>query len=137
MAFSVVGPYSGAAPGAVDGTTVAQATMTEAVLGNYDETVVALATSGTVTIDLSLGNVFTCAVAGPITFAAPINMGQGDSFTLIIVMDATPSAITWNSVFKHTSDTAPTMVASATHRIGCVTVDTGTAWETLSAGSRT
>lgn len=72
-----------------------------------------LTDGATVSWDLSGGNAATLTLGGNRTFAAPTNLAVG-TYILTVIQDGTGSrTITWNSVFKWTGGTAPTLSTTA------------------------
>lgn len=66
--------------------------------------------AGTVVIDWSKGNSQKITMTGNCLFGAPSNMKAGAVYRLCAIQDATGNrAPTWNSVFKWTNGTPPTL----------------------------
>ena len=64
--------------------------------------------------DTSQGQVATVTLGGNRTFNAPTNLLNGGFYALQIVQDGTGSrTASWNSVFKFTAGTAPTLTTTA------------------------
>ena len=77
------------------------------------ETQQALTDGATVNWDTALGNMATLTLGGNRTMAAPTNLVPG-TYILKLSQDATGSrTVTWNSVFKWASGTAPTLSTGA------------------------
>jgi len=73
-----------------------------------------LTDGATINWDTDSGQVATVTLAGNRTFAAPTNLVNGGFYALEIVQDGTGSrTATWNSVFKFTGATAPTLTTTA------------------------
>jgi soluble cytochrome b562 len=71
------------------------------------------ATTGTVTLDLSLANNFGGTLTGNITLANPTNIVTGQSGVLRIVNDSTPRTIAYGSFWKSIFGVLPALTASA------------------------
>jgi hypothetical protein len=70
--------------------------------------VVTIAGSGTVTLDLSLGNNFASTLSGTTTFALPSGLAAGQSGALVLSQDGTGSRLVSFSGWKFPGGTAPT-----------------------------
>jgi len=76
-----------------------------------------LTDGATVNWDVQANQVAQVTLAGNRTFAAPTNMVDGGFYALIIIQDSTGSrTATFNSVFKFTGGTAPTLTTTASAR---------------------
>mgnify|MGYP003139744081 CR=1 FL=1 len=76
-----------------------------------------LTDGATVNWDVQANQVAQVTLAGNRTFAAPTNMVDGGFYALIIIQDGTGSrTATFNSVFKFTGGTAPTLTTTAAAR---------------------
>lgn len=97
-------------------------------------TVSALATSGSVTVDYSLGDYFTLALAGDVTAWSFTNMpGAGNGATLMIriTQDSTPRTVAWPASFKWGGGAAPSVsiASGAVDLLAITTLDNGTTWQ--------
>ena len=97
------GSQWGASGAYVTGAGLADGT----ALAGYGEQIATLATSGTVTIDLSSANVFTIDPSGPVTFAFTglPSAGVARPFTIIVGNDS--HAISWPAGTLHPGGDAP------------------------------
>lgn len=76
-----------------------------------------LTDGATINWDLALAQVAKVTLAGNRTMAAPTNLVNGGFYSLAVIQDATGSrTMTWNSVFKFTAGTAPTLTTTASGR---------------------
>lgn len=75
--------------------------------------VVAIAGSGTVTIDLALGNNFAATLSGNVTLATPTNMTAGQSGAIVLSQDGTGSRLVSYSGWKFPGGTTPTATTTA------------------------
>lgn len=76
-----------------------------------------LTDAATITWDVSAGTTAQVTLAGNRTLAAPTGLIAGQTYTLHVVQDGTGSrTLTWNSVFKWPSATAPTLTTTASRR---------------------
>lgn len=94
----------------------------------------ALATSGSVTVDYSLGDYFTLALAGDVTAWSFTNMpGTGNGATLMfrITQDSTPRTVAWPSSFKWAGGVAGVVStgSGAVDVLAITTFDNGTNWD--------
>jgi len=90
-----------------------------------------LTDGATVTPDCNTdGLVWSLTLGGNRTMAAPTNADAGMTFVLKILQDGTGSrTITWNSVFKWSGGTAPTLTTTATTGTDIISgVYDGTNW---------
>jgi hypothetical protein len=93
------------------GTGSSTAVLARAVL-NKGET--AITDAATIATDASLGNVFTCTLAGNRTLGAPTNVAAGATYIWKFTQDGTGSrTLAYNAVFKSPSGTAPTLTTTA------------------------
>ena len=104
-------------------------TLTGAVI----DAVSALTDGATISIDASLGNIFTVTLGGNRTIAAPTNPTAGQKMILQLRQDVTGSrTVSWNAVFRFGTDiTTPTLTttASKTDYIGFIYNDTDSKWD--------
>lgn len=89
-----------------------------------------LATSGTVTLDLTTNRYFTITPAGPVTFAfSNVPAGAVEATGVVIRLTNTGGyAITWPASVKWPGGTVPSVATSGTHLAMLVTDDGGTTW---------
>jgi hypothetical protein len=67
--------------------------------------------------DVSVAQVARVTLTGNVTFAAPTNQVAGAFYSLAVIQDGTGSRTgTWNSVFKFTNGSAPTLSTAANAR---------------------
>jgi hypothetical protein len=97
------------------------------------DTVTALATSGTVNIDCSLGDYFTLALAGNVTSITFTNLpgsGKGASKWIRITQDSTPRTVAWPASFKWAGGVAGAVSTGSgvIDHLAITTVNNGTAW---------
>lgn len=102
--------------------------------GSGRTAVSALATSGSVTVDYSLGDYFTLALAGNVTAWSFTNMpGAGNGATLMIrfTQDSTPRTVAWPASFKWAGGVASTVStgSGAVDLLAITTLDNGTTWD--------
>lgn len=71
------------------------------------------ATTGTVTLDMSLANNFAGTLTGGITLANPTGLVEGQSGVIAITNGATPYTIAYGSYFKGLSGALPALTAFA------------------------
>lgn len=108
--------------------------------GSARDTVSALATSGAVTVDHSLGDYFTLGLAGNVTSWSFTNMpgsGKGASLIIRITQDSTPRTVTWPASFRWSGGVADSVstASGAVDVLAITTLDNGTTWNaTLSKG---
>ena len=97
-----------------------------------DNVVTALATSGNVSIDLSLGKYFTIALAGNVTgltFANLPGAGKAISIMLAITQGASPYTFAYPSSFKWSGTAlAVSATAGAKDLLGLTSFDNGATW---------
>lgn len=93
------------------GTTVMSITSAGiAVTGRGYSPTITLTDGATINWDTATGQVATVTLGGNRTFAAPTNLVDGGFYSIQIVQDGTGSrTASWNSVFKFTGATAPTL----------------------------
>lgn len=96
-------------------------------------TVTALATSGTVNIDASLGDYFTLALSGnvtSITFSNLPGSGHGASLMIRITQDSTARTVAWPASFKWAGGAAGSVStgSGAVDVLAITTFDNGTTW---------
>ncbi len=75
--------------------------------------VVSVAGSGTVVINLALGNNFATTLSGTTTFGVPSGMTEGQSGALVLAQDGTGSRLVSFSGWKFPGGTAPTATTTA------------------------
>ena len=105
-------------------TTSTGCAFTGSVSGNLS----AATSASTITLDLGTANYHTVTLAHNTTFADPSNEVAGQSGSIIITQDGTGSrTAAWNSAWKWTGGTAPTLstAASAVDRIDYLVVAAG------------
>lgn len=104
---------------------------------DYSETVNALGNAtGSMSIDISLGNVVTATTTGITswTFSNPSATGKACMFTLILT-NGGAYAQTWPSpATKWPGGTGPTLTASGKDILSFMTIDAGTTWNAVVAG---
>ncbi len=93
----------------------------------------ALSTSGTVNIDLSLGDYFTVNLTGNLTSLTFSNLpgsGKGASIMVLITQDSTPRTFAFPASFKWPDGAAPsiTTTSGAEDLLAATTFDNGTSW---------
>lgn len=96
--------------------------------------VTALATSGAVNIDVSLGDYFTLALAGNVTSLTFSNLpasGKAVSLLVRIKQDTTPRTVTWPASFKWAEGNtiAVSTVSGSIDVLAITTFDQGTTWQ--------
>jgi hypothetical protein len=99
------------------------------VSGSASHNYVALGGTGTQTMQLTTGQIFTCSPTGAVTFAfagAPATR----STTVVLHLAGSAQTITWpnTTILKWPGGTAPTLSTSGTDVIVFHTVDGGTTW---------
>lgn len=102
--------------------------------GSSRSAVSALATSGSVTVDYSLGDYFTLALAGNVTAWSFTNMpgaGNGASLMIRITQDSTPRTVAWPASFKWAGGVAGAVStgSGAVDLLAITTLDNGTTWD--------
>ena len=115
-------------------------TLTTATITSLVETKTAPAiSSGTLTLNCSLGNVFAVSLNAAITTLTISNIpttGNAFGITLAFTMDGTARAVTWGASIKWASGTAPTLTSTnAKVDIFVLTTwDGGTTWYAMVGG---
>ena len=111
------------------------ARLEQAMIKRYAETVSAVTSNATTTLDISNGNVFDVTHNANITslvISNPTASGNSTSITIIRTKDnnATSRTIAWPGSFKWASGNAPslTQTANAVDIITAFTKDGGTTW---------
>lgn len=98
-------------------------------LKDYSEKVVTIASAtGTVNIDLSLGNIFDVTLTGAtiFTFSNPAPSGQNTSFTMYLNQGGTAQSVTYPTSVKWSNDTIPTIsVINKTYVLSFTTKNAG------------
>ena len=98
----------------------------------------ASSSSGSITYDLSTGNVFSTTLTEAVTsmtFSNPPSSGIGGSFTLILTQDSTARAVTWPTSVRWEGGIPPSIsTVSSVHIFQFITVDGGTSWYGFHAG---
>lgn len=102
--------------------------------GSASNTVTALATSGAVTIDCSLGDYFTCALAGNVTSISFTNLpgsGKGATKMVRFTQDATARTVAWPASFKWAGGVtgAVSTASGAVDVLALTTFDNGSTWD--------
>lgn len=102
--------------------------------GSTANTVTALATSGSVGIDLALGDYFTIGLTGNVTGLTFTNLpgaGKGASKMVRITQDTTPRTFAWPASFKWAGGTpgAISTGSGAVDVLALTTFDNGTTWD--------
>jgi len=97
------------------GTTVMSVTSAGiAVTGRGYSPTITLTDGASISWDTATGQVATVTLGGNRTMAAPTNLVNGAFYALEILQDGTGSrTLSWNSVFKFTGATAPTLSTAA------------------------
>ena len=109
-------------------------------LKDYAESYTASAGSGTVTLDLTNGNVFQHTASGgnvEFAFSNPPGTGKGGSFTLKWIQDSSNRTITWPASVDWAGGSAPS-VTSGSAKVDVYTfftVDGGTIWYGFQPGA--
>ena len=115
-------------------------TLTTATITSLVETKTAPAiSSGTLTLNCSLGNVFAVSLNAAITTLTISNIpttGNAFGITLAFTMDGTARAVTWGAAIKWSGGTAPTLTSTnAKVDIFVLTTwDGGTTWYAMTGG---
>jgi hypothetical protein len=115
-------------------------TLTTATITSLVETKTAPAiSSGTLTLNCSLGNVFQASLNAAITTLTISNIpttGSAFGLTLAFTMDGTARAVTWPAAVKWSGGTAPTLTSTNNKvDIFCLTTwDGGTTWFAMVGG---
>ena len=113
--------------------------VTRPEIKDYSETYNASSGSGTVTLDLSTGNVFQHTASGgnvTFVFSNPPAAGKGGAFTLKWIQDSSDRTATWPVTVDWAAATAPTLTSGSgkVDIFTFVTVDGGTTWYGFTAG---
>ena len=112
----------------------------QALLKDYGEIKTAPSiSSGTLTLNLALGNVFEVSLNANITtltISNPSPTGNACSFTLVFTADGTPRTVTWGASVKWSGGTAPTLTSTNAKKdfFTFYTSDAGTNWYAFTAG---
>ena len=106
---------------------------------DYSETYNASSGSGTVTLDLSTGNVFQHTASGGnviFVFSNPPASGSGGSFTKKWIQDSSDRTATWPGTADWAGGTAPTLTSGSgkVDMFTFVTFDAGATWYGFTAG---
>ncbi|WP_299074721.1 hypothetical protein [uncultured Paraglaciecola sp.] len=106
--FTLIGINDGVSTGGIKLDEANEYTKTQ----NFDATT--LTDAATINWNLEDNQVTSVTLGGNRTMAAPTNLKDGATYILRVIQDATGSrTITWNSVFKWPSGTAPTLSTGA------------------------
>ena len=109
-------------------------TLDKGTFKNYKEIYTSPSIStGQLTLDLSLGNIFNVSLNGNITTMTITNIPSSSfagNFTLIFTADGTSRAVNWTASIKWPSGTAPTLTSTNAKKdtFAFVTLDGGTNW---------
>ena len=105
---------------------------------SYNETYVALGTTGAVTVNCEAGNTFMCDATGDVTFtfSNPPASGTGYTMSIEFIQDSTARTITWPASVDWPAATAPTIStdSGAVDVFVFTTRDGGTTWYGFTAG---
>jgi hypothetical protein len=105
------------ASGAVTLTSTLSVGSTLTVTGTGYSTPQTLTDASTIAWDTDLGQTATVTITDNRTFGAPTNLKNGAYYGLAVYQDSTGSrTITWNSVFKWASGSAPTLSTAASSK---------------------
>lgn len=131
-----VGGGGGVTWGAITGTLSSQTDLQTALDTKAQDrrTVSALATSGSVGIDVALGDYFTIGLAGDVstfTFSNLPGSGKGASLMIRITQDSTPRTVGWPASFKWAGGVAGVVStgSGAVDLLAITTLDNGTTWD--------
>ncbi|SDW95372.1 DUF2793 domain-containing protein [Lysobacter enzymogenes] len=108
--------------------------------GSTRDAVSALGTSGSVAVDIALGDYFTLALTGNVTALTFSNLpavGKGASIMVKITQDSTARTLAWPSSFKWAAGVVPAIstASGAVDLLAISTFDQGTTWQaTLAKG---
>lgn len=92
-------------------------TSTLTVTGTGYSLPITLTDASTIAWDTDLGQTATVTITDNRTFGAPTNLKNGAYYGLAVYQDSTGSrTLTWNSVFKWASGTAPTLSTAASSK---------------------
>ena len=113
--------------------------VTRPEIKDYSETYNASSGNGTVTLDLTTGNVFQHTASGgnvTFVFSNPPAAGKGGAFTLKWIQDSSDRTATWPASVDWAAATAPTLTSGSgkVDIFTFVTVDGGTTWYGFTAG---
>lgn len=132
----VTGGGGSVAWGAITGTLSSQTDLQAALDAKaaLRNTATALATSGSVAIDASLGDYFTLALAGNVsgfTFSNLPGSGKGATLSIRITQDSTPRTVAWPASFKWAGGVAGAVstASGAVDMLVITTFDNGTSWQ--------
>ena len=106
---------------------------------DYSETYNASSGSGTVTLDLSTGNVFQHTASGGnviFVFSNPAASGKACAWTLKWIQDSSDRTATWPGTADWAGGTAPTLTSGSgkVDMFTFVTFDAGATWYGFTAG---
>lgn len=95
--------------------------------------------TGTLTLDLSTGNVFEVSLNANVTTLSITNViatGTAQSFTLVFTADGTPRTVAWGTSIAWPSGTAPTLTSTSGKKdfFTFYTSTAGTTWYGLTVG---
>ncbi|MDP6771677.1 MAG: hypothetical protein QF704_13325 [Anaerolineales bacterium] len=113
--------------------------VTRPEIKDYSETYNASSGNGTVTLDLTTGNVFQHTASGgnvTFVFSNPPAAGKGGAFTLKWIQDSSDRTATWPVSVDWAAATAPTLTSGSAKVdiFTFMTVDGGTIWYGFVAG---
>jgi hypothetical protein len=99
----------------------------------------AVFSSGTLTIDCALANIFTHSITANITTLSILNIptsGNAIGITLVLTADGTQRTIAWPSSFKFPSGVSPVITSTANKKDVLVffTYDSGSTWIAVCVG---
>lgn len=106
----------------------------KSTLKNYKESFSSPSiSSGALTLDLSIGNIFNVSLNAAITIMTISNIPTSSfaaNFTLIFTADGTPRSVAWPLSIKWPSGTAPTLTSTNGKKdtFAFFTTDGGTNW---------
>lgn len=122
--------------GTITGTLSAQTDLQAALDAKAQDrrTVSALSTSGSVAVDVALGDRFTLALAGNVsgfTFSNLPGSGKGATLMIRITQDSTPRTVAWPASFKWAGGVAGTVSTGSgeVDVLAITTFDNGTTWD--------
>lgn len=123
-------------PHAINTSTVTNAaSLSMLTVTNFLQPVVALSDGATISLDASLGNIFSVTLGGNRTLAAPTNPTDGQRIVLKIIQDGTGSrTLTLNAIYRFGTDITSltlTTTASKTDYIGIMYNSASTKWDVL------
>jgi len=103
-----------ASPPAIGGTAAAAGTFTAGKFNYGYSANITLTDAATIAWDTSTGQVATFTfVSSNRTMGAPTNLVNGGFYALAVIQNSGSNTLTWNSVFKWASGTAPTLSTAA------------------------